>query len=53
MRDDQGGKRLRQNKKANQKVGRRRRMLLASDTLRIAKGITDRIETCSCSEQGG
>ena len=30
MRDDQGGKRLRQNKKANQKVGRRRRMLLAS-----------------------
>lgn len=30
MRDDQGGKRLRQNNKANQKVGRRRRMLLAS-----------------------
>ena len=25
----------------------------AADTLRIAKGITDRIETCSCSEQGG
>ena len=34
-------------------IGRRIRRPDAADTLHVAKGITDRIETCSCSEQGG
>jgi len=34
-------------------IGRCIRRPDAADTLRIAKGVTDRFETCSCCEQGG